>query len=132
MIKNSNGDTWLGVVTGDVRVNAANGDIVVDRAGAGVVAKTANGDIRLGEVDARHRLAETAYGEIEVGIRAGTAAWLDAPHPVRPRRATSSTTAEPPATGDDAVEVRARTAYGDIVIRRAAVREPLSPTETTP
>ena len=50
MIKNSNGDTWIGEAGGDLRLNAANGDIAVDVAHAGVVAKTANGDVRLGEV----------------------------------------------------------------------------------
>ena len=39
---------------------------------------TANGDIRIGEVDARRgRRSRPAFGEIEVGIRDGTAAWLD-------------------------------------------------------
>ena len=32
VIKNSNGDTWIGEVTGDVRVKAANGRITIDRA----------------------------------------------------------------------------------------------------
>ena len=58
VVKNSNGDSWIGLVTGDLRINAANGDIAVDRAGAGVVASTANGDVRVGAVDPRHRLAE--------------------------------------------------------------------------
>ena len=77
MVKNSNGDTWIGEVTGDLRVNAANGDIAVDRAGAGVAAKTANGDVRLGEVARGSASLKTGFGEIEVGIRDGTAAWLD-------------------------------------------------------
>ncbi len=34
VIKNSNGDSWIGEVAGDLRVNAANGDIAVDRAEA--------------------------------------------------------------------------------------------------
>ena len=50
VIKNSNGDTWVGVAGGDLRVSAANGNIAVDLAHAGVVAKSANGDVRLGEV----------------------------------------------------------------------------------
>ena len=77
MIKNSNGDTWVGEVTGDLRVNAANGDISVDHADAGVTASTANGDVRVGEVVRGSATLETGFGEIEVGIREGTAAWLD-------------------------------------------------------
>src|SRR5207302_1864023 len=64
-------------VTGDLRVHAANGKIVVDRAEAAVAAKTANGDVRLGEVARGAVLAETALGKIEVGIRDGVTAWLD-------------------------------------------------------
>jgi len=50
VIKNRNGDTWIGEVTGDARVKASNGAISIDLARASVVAKTANGDVRLGEV----------------------------------------------------------------------------------
>ena len=30
VIKNSNGDTWVGTAAGDLRLNAANGSIAVD------------------------------------------------------------------------------------------------------
>ena len=77
MIKNSNGDTWVGSAGGDLRVKAANGNIAVDLAQASVVAKSANGDVRLGEVVRGSVVLETAIGDLEVGIREGTAAWLD-------------------------------------------------------
>ena len=50
VIKNSNGDTWVGSIAGDLRISAANGSIAVDRAQASVVAKSSNGDVRVGEV----------------------------------------------------------------------------------
>jgi DUF4097 and DUF4098 domain-containing protein YvlB len=62
VVKNSNGDTTIGAVTGDVRVRAANGAISVDRAGAGVDAKSSNGSIRLGEVARGSVVLETANG----------------------------------------------------------------------
>ena len=74
MIKNSNGDTWVGVAGGELRLNAANGNIAVDRAERDVVAKAANGDVRLGEVGAAAVVLETAVGDVEVGIPEGTAA----------------------------------------------------------
>ena len=77
VIKNSNGDTWIGVAGGELRLKSANGSITVDRAHAGVVAKTANGDVRLGEVVRGSIVLETRVGDLEVGIREGTAAWLD-------------------------------------------------------
>ena len=57
--------------------SAANGSIAVDVAHASVVAKTANGDVRLGEVVRGSVVLETRVGDLEVGIREGTAAWLD-------------------------------------------------------
>ena len=68
---------WIGVAAGDLRLSAANGSIAVDLAQAGVVAKSANGDVRLGEVVRGSVVLETQLGDLEVGIREGTAAWPD-------------------------------------------------------
>ena len=118
VVKTSNGDITLGEVTGDVRLNTANGDIDVDRALATVAAKTAYGSIRVGEVVRGAVVLETSFGELEVGVRTGTAAWLDLQSGYGTVRSLLDATDEP-APSDDTVEVRARTGYGDIVIRRA-------------
>jgi hypothetical protein len=118
VIKNSNGDSWVGEIAGDLRVNAANGDISVDRANAGITASTANGDVRIGEVTRGSASLKTAMGEIEIGIRAGTAARLDVSTQFGSVR-NDMDTAEGPEPSDETVEVRARTSYGDIVIRRS-------------
>ena len=118
VLKNSNGDSWLGLVIGDLRINAANGDIAVDRAGAGVVANTANGDIRVGAAIRGTVSLKTGFGEIEVGIPAGTAAKLDVSTSFgRVRNQLES--AEGPQATDETLDLRARSGYGDIVIRRA-------------
>jgi hypothetical protein len=117
VIKNSNGDTWVGVANGDLRVNAANGDIAVDLARATVGAKSANGDVRLGEVVRGSVVLETHLGDLEVGIREGTAAWLDVRSTAgKVRNALDAADAPEPST--DTVEVRARTTVGDVLIRR--------------
>ncbi|HEX4705283.1 MAG TPA: DUF4097 family beta strand repeat-containing protein [Pseudonocardiaceae bacterium] len=118
VIKNSNGDSWIGQAGGDLRVNAANGDVAVDSANAGVTAHTANGDIRIGAVTRGAVSLKTAVGEIEVGVRAGTAARLDVYTQFGKVR-NSMATSDGPAPADETVEVRARTSYGDIVIRRS-------------
>jgi DUF4097 and DUF4098 domain-containing protein YvlB len=118
VIKNLNGVTWIGEVKGDLRCNAANGDITVDRALGAVAAKTANGAVRIGEVVRGSVELGTAYGELEVGIREGTAALLD----VRSQFGSvhnSLTASDGPQPTDSTVEVRARTSFGDIVIRRS-------------
>lgn len=121
VIKSSNGDTRIGEVGGELRVKAANGDIDVERSHGPVVAKTANGHIRVGSVHRGSIVAETATGHIEVGIANGIAAWLDLDtrygHVHNGLDAT-----ERPGSADEQVEVRARTGFGDITIRREAQR----------
>jgi hypothetical protein len=117
-IKNSNGKTWVGEVAGALRVKSANGDITVGRAHSEVGAKTANGDIRIGEVVRGSVVMETSSGGLEVGIRTGSVAWVDAESRFGRVRNTLDA-AGGPDPSEEAVEIRARTAFGDIVIRRA-------------
>ncbi|MGK5738141.1 DUF4097 family beta strand repeat-containing protein [Micromonospora sp. URMC 103] len=117
-IKNSNGDTTVDAVSGDVRVRAANGDISVGRAGAGVDAKTSNGAIRLGEVARGSVVLGTAMGDLDIGIAEGTAAWLEVNTTFGQVRNLLENATRPGET-DETVEVRGRTAYGDITIHRS-------------
>jgi hypothetical protein len=117
VIKNSNGDTWVGMAEGELRVNAANGSIAVDEAHAGVVAKSSNGDVRLGEVVRGSVVLETKLGDLQVGIREGTAAWLDV-NATAGRVLNALEAADAPEPSVETVEVRARTTVGEIVIRR--------------
>ncbi len=117
-VKNSSGETWVGEAGGALRANSANGDIAVDRASAGAALKTANGSLRvLAAVRGRVSL-DTAAGSLEVGIPTGTAAWLDLDVKNGAVRNSLGGSAGP-VEGDEKVEVRARTYFGDIVIRRA-------------
>jgi DUF4097 and DUF4098 domain-containing protein YvlB len=118
VIKNSNGDCSVGEITGDLRVNAANGSIVVGDAGAGVTATTANGDVRIGAITRGVSSLKTGYGQIEIGIRSGTAARLDA-HTGFGQVVNSMQAADSPGPAEETAEVRARTSFGDILIRRS-------------
>jgi hypothetical protein len=117
VIKNSNGDTWVGDANGELRLQAANGDIAVDRSEAGVGAKSSNGDIRLSDVVRGSVVLETSLGNLEVGIREGTAAWLDV-RAAAGRVVNELEAADAPTPSTEKVEVRARTSAGDVVIRR--------------
>jgi DUF4097 and DUF4098 domain-containing protein YvlB len=135
-VKNGNGATKLGEVTGGLKINAANGDISIGIAhssvGAmcangrievavahtGVDAMSSNGGIRIGDVTRGRIRLRTSVGNLEVGIHEGTAAWLD----LNPKYGTVRSSLDPaagPADCDETVEVHARTAAGDIIIRRA-------------
>lgn len=121
VIKNSNGESFVGEITGDLRVNSANGTIVVGDAGADVTATTANGDVRVGAITRGVASLKTSYGEIEIGIHSGTAARIDAfTHFGRVHNAMQA--AENPGPDEQTAEVRARTSFGDIVIRRSEMQ----------
>lgn len=118
VVKSSNGDIAIEEVAGPVRARTANGDISVDRAGAGVDVKTSNGGIRLGEVVRGQVELGTAAGDLEIGIAPGTAAWLEVDTGFGHVRNLLDT-AGSPGGSDETVEVRGRTSYGDITIRRS-------------
>jgi hypothetical protein len=118
VIKNLNGVIWVGEVTGDLRCNSANGDVTIDRALGAVTAKTANGAVRIGEVVRGSVELGTAMGELEVGIREGTAALLDVRSSYGSVR-NSLKASDGPEGSDETVDVRARTSYGDILIHRS-------------
>ncbi|MEE1740986.1 DUF4097 family beta strand repeat-containing protein, partial [Streptomyces sp. BE147] len=104
--------------TGELRVSGANGDIHIERAESSVTATTAHGALRVAEVARGTVQLETSYGAIEVGVREGTAAWLDVSSSSGQVRNTL-TSSETPGKTEDTVEVRARTRHGNIDIRRA-------------
>jgi hypothetical protein len=118
VIRNANGETFIGAVTGSLQISASNGGISVDRADGDVTAKTANGALRVGRVSRGITSLKTSMGEIEVGIAAGTAVLLDAETRLGSVR-NGLATANGPEPADETAEVHARTAVGDIVIRRA-------------
>jgi DUF4097 and DUF4098 domain-containing protein YvlB len=118
LIGNDQGEARIGDVTGNIRLIGMNGDFHVERAHAGVEAKTANGSIRIGEISRGSVVVTAASAEIEIGIRAGTAAKLD----VRTLTGTvhnSLKATSGPSETDETASVRVRTHSGDIVIRRA-------------
>ncbi len=119
VVKNSNGSTQVASVGGDVRAKSSNGNVLIGHAGAGVTAHTANGDVRVAEVERGAVVIETATGELEVGIAAGVAAWLDVSTRFGMVR-NSLDSADGPDGSEGTIEVRARSSFGDIVIHRAS------------
>lgn len=118
VVKTANGPITIGEVEGDLRLNTASGPISIDRAGANVEAKTATGSVRIGEVVRGSVALATGSGRLEIGVREGTAALLDA-YSRHGTVRSELTAVESPAATDETVEVRARTGYGDIVVHRS-------------
>ncbi|WP_058043215.1 DUF4097 family beta strand repeat-containing protein [Streptomyces roseifaciens] len=118
VIKNSNGDSRVGEAAGDLRVRSASGSVSVGTAHAALEAKTAHGDIRVGEVVRGSTVLATSSGQIEIGIRPGTAARLD----VRTKFGNVHnllTASDGPGRSEETAEVYATTSVGDVTVRRA-------------
>ncbi|MDT0378268.1 DUF4097 family beta strand repeat-containing protein [Streptomyces sp. DSM 42041] len=118
VLKNSHGATSVGAALGDLRVRGAHGNVDVARAEGSVAATVAHGTLRVAEVARGTVSMENSYGAIEVGVRAGTAAWLDVSSErgqVRNALADSG----PPEEVEDTVKILARTRWGTIDVRRA-------------
>ncbi|MFE6689398.1 DUF4097 domain-containing protein [Streptomyces sp. NPDC057743] len=120
VLKNSHGSTVVGAAIGELRVSGAHGDIDIQRAEGSVTATAAHGTLRVGEVARGAVQLENSYGAIEIGVREGTAAWLDVSSERGQVRNTLDAS-ESPEEAEDTVEVRARSRYGNIDVRRARV-----------
>ena len=118
VLKNSHGTTTVAAAIGELRVSGANGDIDIARAEGSVTATTAHGTLRVAEVARGTVQLETSYGAIEVGVREGTAAWLDVSAGSGQVRNTL-TASQSPDQSEETVNIRARTRHGNIDVRRA-------------
>ncbi|MFD6456101.1 DUF4097 family beta strand repeat-containing protein [Nocardia sp. NPDC060220] len=97
----------------DLEVSA--GDIAVERPSGSVSAKTAKGNIRVDEAARGVLRLETSMGDLEVGIRPGSAARLE----VNALHGSVQNRMEPvdQSTGNgEAVQVFARNLYGNVTV----------------
>ncbi len=114
----SYGEVRIGETAGPARLETGYGNVTVDRALGSLTGTTRYGQVRVGSVVRGSLVLETAYGEVEAGVREGTAAWLDVSAGTgRVRNLLAES--EGPGDAEETVEIHARTSYGDITIRRA-------------
>jgi DUF4097 and DUF4098 domain-containing protein YvlB len=125
-VSNSNGKVRVGVVTGSASVKCSNGSVSVDRALSDITAESGNGEVRIGEVVRGKVSAKSKNGSVEVGVREGSAAWLELNTSVG-RVYNELAPSGAPEAGEpvDRVEVHASTKLGDVTIRRAPRLEEL-------
>ncbi|HEY3684191.1 MAG TPA: DUF4097 family beta strand repeat-containing protein [Streptosporangiaceae bacterium] len=116
--KTSAGNLAIGDAAGDLRLRTAYGDIAVEHAATSVDATTSAGNIRIDEVGGGSVALRTSYGEVEVGVPADVAAWLDMTS-LNGNVRSELDAADTPADTDRKVEIRVRNHYGDITVRRA-------------
>jgi DUF4097 and DUF4098 domain-containing protein YvlB len=119
----ASGDIEVEHVAGEAKARSASGDVSIALADASLTVQTASGDQRIGSVSSGQVSLRSASGDLWVGIRRGSAVWVDA------SSMSGDTTSEldvgaaaPPAEGDEGplVELRAQSMSGDIHVARAA------------
>ncbi|WP_324190446.1 hypothetical protein [Nocardia nova] len=104
---------------GDCVLEVSAGDIVVERPLGSVTAKTAQGNIRIGEATRGVLRLETSVGDLEVGIRPGSAARLET---TVASGAVHNQLGPVDGAQDDehTVRVYARSALGNVVIQHTS------------
>jgi Putative adhesin len=119
-VDTASGDVQLDRV-GTAKVNSASGDVQIVDAADGAEINTASGDVEILSVVAGEVRANSASGDIEVGIAKGSRLWVDA------QTLSGDTSSELDLESGDTieadegplVELKARSMSGDITVKRA-------------
>jgi DUF4097 and DUF4098 domain-containing protein YvlB len=122
-ITNNDSDIIVTEARGPLQLRGSHGDMAIERLYADLLARNAYGSVRVTEVVEGTCDIATTYGEVDIGIAEGTAAWLD----VRSDTGTvrNHLDQQPgPDEFDHTAEVRARTRDGDVLIHRGRPSQP--------
>jgi DUF4097 and DUF4098 domain-containing protein YvlB len=114
----SYGEIRIRDAAGALRLDSACGDITVERAHSSVGAATKYGQVSVHDAAGGSLDLATSYGKVEAGVREGIPAWLDLESSAGKVR-NLLTPSDAPEGSDEPLRIRARTSYGDIVVRRA-------------
>ena len=134
-VKSGSGNIGVASVAGTTGISTGSGDVTVGAAGGSTVLKSGSGDLRVGQahgdvslssasgdlvVDTQHRggvVAKNASGDVRIGIPGGVPVWTDV-STVTGRISSSLEGAGQPQSGEDYIEVRAKTVSGDIALKQ--------------
>lgn len=112
------GDVRIGDAAGPTTVKVGSGDITIERIRDHSVATSGSGDVTVEIADGPSVRAETARGDVRIGVPDGLPAYLDL-KTVTGRIECELEPGEKPAEGDRALMLRARTVSGDISVVKA-------------
>jgi DUF4097 and DUF4098 domain-containing protein YvlB len=119
--KSASGALRIGDVIGDVNAETASGNIRTGTLDGSAKVGSASGDIEIGRLRHGRASVKTASGDVQVGVAAGAGVWMDLN--TASGRSTSDLTATgdvPPATDGAPLELRVRTASGNIHVHRVS------------
>ncbi|WP_432943141.1 DUF4097 family beta strand repeat-containing protein [Kribbella sp. CA-253562] len=117
-LSTGSGDVRVGEANGPTTVKVGSGDITIERIRDHSVATSGSGDVRVELADGPSVRAETARGDVQIGVPDGVPTYLDL-KTVTGRIRCDLEPGEQPAEGERSLMLRARTVSGDITVVRA-------------
>lgn len=117
-VSGADGAVIVGSVSGATEVATSSGAVELGTIQGGLSLKSAYGAVRVRELISGAARIESSYGNVAVGVRRGTAVWLDATSQHGTVR-TDLATDRGPAEGEDRLELLIRTGYANISVHRA-------------
>lgn len=116
-VHGASGDLRAGSVGGSLVCRTASGDLQVGRLGGDATVTAASGDIRIDAARAGTLTLKTVSGDIAVGVKPGTAVWLDLTSTTGDALSELDGGTEP--TNGATLEVHATAVSGDVRVYRA-------------
>ncbi|WP_426245637.1 DUF4097 family beta strand repeat-containing protein [Nocardioides sp. LHG3406-4] len=116
-ISTGSGDVSLGTTAAAVAVKTGSGDVTVAEAGHDVALSTGSGDLVVRTARRGKFTVKGASGDVRLGIPSGTPVWTDI-NTLSGRIDSNLQGTGEPAEGQDHIEVRAKTASGNVVLRQ--------------
>jgi DUF4097 and DUF4098 domain-containing protein YvlB len=114
-LSTGSGDVRVGDAAGPATIKVGSGDITIERIRDHSVATSGSGDVRVEIADGPSVQAETARGDVQIGVPDGVPTYLDL-RTVTGRIRCDLEPGEKPAEGERALMLRARTVSGDISV----------------
>jgi hypothetical protein len=119
-LKGTDTNLRVDLVDGPADISTSSGSAELGRFGSGLTVRAAYGNVRIGELVRGATHIEGSYGNVQVGVRRGTAVWLDVSSSHGKVR-TDLAADGGPAEGEDSLELRVHTGYGNITIQRSTL-----------
>ncbi|MFC6158320.1 DUF4097 domain-containing protein [Kribbella sp. NPDC058693] len=114
-LSTGSGDVTVGEANGPTSVKVGSGDITIERIRDHSVATSGSGDVKVEIADGPSVQAETARGDVQIGVPEGLPTYLDL-KTVTGHIRCDLEPGEKPAEGERALMLRARTVSGDITV----------------
>ena len=119
-LKGTDTNLRVDLVDGPADISTSSGAAELGRFGSGLTLRASYGNVRIGELVRGATRIEGSYGSVNVGVRRGTAVWLDASSSYGTVR-TDLAADGGPAEGEDSLELRVHTGYGNITVQRSTL-----------